>query len=74
MDNDQYVIVDPDELDALEPEGSREIEVTEFVEAGKVDPRYLDRTYFLGPDQDEQMYVNLARSLEQAGGPGCAGG
>ena len=70
IDKDQYVLVDPDELDVLEPEGSREIEVSEFVEAGKVDPRYLDRTYFLGPDQDEQMYVNLARSLEQAGWAG----
>lgn len=67
VDEDRYVVVDPDELDALEPEGSREVEVTEFVDADDVDPRYLDRTYFLGPDNDDQMYVNLARSLEQAG-------
>ena len=61
----EYVMIDPEELALLEPKASREIEVVEFVDAGQVDPRYLDRTYFLGPDQDEQMYVNLAESLRQ---------
>jgi len=67
IEDDRYVVVDPNELDAFEPEGSREVEVMEFVEAAAVDPRYLDRTYFLGPDRDEQAYANLARSLEQTG-------
>lgn len=65
IEESEYVIVEPHELDALEPEPSRGIRVVEFVEAGQVDPRYLDRTYFLGPDGDEQMYVNLAESLRQ---------
>lgn len=65
IEENQYVVVDPHELDMLEPEASREIEVMEFVEAGHVDPRYLDRTYFLGPDTDEAMYVNLAAGLAQ---------
>ncbi len=65
IQEDQYVVVDPHELDMLEPRGSREIEVMEFVDAKHVDPRYLDRTYFLGPDTDEAMYVNLAESLHQ---------
>jgi DNA end-binding protein Ku len=62
---DEYVVVDFQELDVLEPEASREIEVVEFVDAGHVDPRYLDRTFFLGPDEDESMYVNLAESLHE---------
>jgi DNA end-binding protein Ku len=61
----EYVVVHPGELDILEPEASREIEVVEFVDASRVDPRYLDRTYFLGPDDDEQTYANLAAGLEQ---------
>jgi len=65
VSRNEYVVVDPHELDALEPEPSRGIRVVEFVEADQVDPRYLDRTFFLGPDDDEQMYVNLAESLRQ---------
>jgi DNA end-binding protein Ku len=65
ISENEYVVIDPAELAILEPKASREIEVVEFVEAGQVDPRYLDRTYFLGPDDDEQMYVNLAESLRQ---------
>ncbi len=65
IDENEYVVIDPQELTMLEPKASREIEVVEFVDAGQVDPRYLDRTYFLGPDEDEQMYVNLAESLRQ---------
>lgn len=67
IEEDQYVVVDPRELEVLEPEASRDIEVMEFAGAGKVDARYLDRTYFLGPDRDEPMYVNLAESLKQTG-------
>jgi DNA end-binding protein Ku len=63
--DNEYVVVHPGELDILQPEASREIEVVEFVDAGRVDPRYLDRTYFLGPDDDEQMYVDLAAGLEK---------
>jgi DNA end-binding protein Ku len=59
----EYVIIEPDELDFLEPQASRQISVTEFVHADDVDPRYLDRTYYLGPDADEQLYVNFAKSL-----------
>jgi len=67
IEEDQYVVVEPRELEVLEPEASRDIEVMEFIGAGKVDARYLDRTYFLGPDQDEAVYVNLAESLKQTG-------
>ncbi len=63
--DNEYVVVHPGELDILQPEASREIEVVEFVDAGHVDPRYLERTYFLGPGDDAQMYVNLAAALEQ---------
>jgi DNA end-binding protein Ku len=70
VEDNRYVIVEPGELDVLEPHASREIEVVEFVDACHVDPRFLDRTYSLGPDEDEQMYVNLAESLRQTGQAG----
>lgn len=61
----EFVIVEPDELENFEPEKSNNIEITEFVDADEIDPRYVERTYYLGPDKDEQMYVNLAASLKK---------
>ena len=47
---DQYIIVEKDELDALEPEKSRSIEIAEFVDLASIDPVYYDRPYYLLPD------------------------
>jgi DNA end-binding protein Ku len=57
VSENEYVLVDPHELDVLEPDPSREIRVVEFVESGEVDPRYLDRTFFLGPDGESYVGV-----------------
>jgi DNA end-binding protein Ku len=61
----EYVLVEPDELERFEPEKSTDIEISEFVEAGKVDSRYIEKAYYLGPDKDQQMFVNLAESLKK---------
>ncbi|MDQ4131257.1 MAG: Ku protein [Actinomycetota bacterium] len=45
----QYVLVDPEELDALDPEASRTIDIEDFVELADIDPIYYDRPYFLAP-------------------------
>jgi DNA end-binding protein Ku len=60
----EYVVLEPDELDFMEPEGSRQIKVMQFVKKHEVDDRYLDRTYYLGPDTDHQLYINFMRSLK----------
>ncbi len=47
---DEYVVVDPDELDELDPEASRLIEIRDFVDLDEIDPIYYDRPYHLMPD------------------------
>lgn len=64
--SDEFIVIEPDELDFLEPQASRRIDVMEFVNIRQVDERYLDRTYYLGPDNDDQLYVNLMQSLKTA--------
>jgi len=59
----EYVVIEPDELDFIEPQASRSISVTEFVD--HVDVRYLDRTYYLGPDDDSQAYANMTETLKK---------
>jgi DNA end-binding protein Ku len=50
VEDGKYVIVDPAELERTAPEGSRLIEVHEFVKTGQIDPIFLDRFYTLEPD------------------------
>jgi len=67
LDGQHFVEVEAEELEALTPPSSREIEVIDFVPTGQADARYFDRTYYLGPDGQEQNYADLAASLSQSG-------
>jgi DNA end-binding protein Ku len=49
LDEGQYVIVEPDELDQIAPGRSQTIEISEFVDLDEVEPVYFDRTYCLAP-------------------------
>jgi DNA end-binding protein Ku len=63
---DKYVVVTDDELDALEPEKSRDIDLRRFVPAGDIDPVFFERPYFLIPAGDtNKAYRLLAASLEE---------
>lgn len=46
----QYVVLLPEELDAVQPPSTRVIDLVQFVDAGALDPLYIDRSYFVAPD------------------------
>lgn len=70
---DQYVIVDPDELDALAPESSRALDITDFVDLESIDPIYYDRPYYLLPgDNADKPYSLLVQAMERAKKVGIA--
>jgi DNA end-binding protein Ku len=46
---DRYVVVEPGELEALEPKKTKTIEIEEFVELSQIDPVYYDHPYYLAP-------------------------
>jgi DNA end-binding protein Ku len=67
VDDGQYVIVDPDELEQLAPEASRLICIHAYVEQGEIDPVYYDRAYYLAPDGEvaRKPYRLLTEAMEQ---------
>lgn len=71
-DDGRIVILDSDELEALEPEPSRDIELTRFVPVQAIDPRWYDRPYWLGPDDDEEAYFALLAALAESERAGVA--
>ncbi len=46
---DHYVLIDPDELEALDPKATRTIDIEDFVDLDQIDPIYYDHTYYLAP-------------------------
>lgn len=62
----EYVILDPEEIDAAKPESSTTIEIGDFVEAAEIDPVYFEKTYFLEPtDVGAKAFSLLRRALEE---------
>jgi DNA end-binding protein Ku len=46
---DRYVMIDPEELEALDPKATRTIDIEEFVDLAEIDPIYYDHSYYLAP-------------------------
>jgi DNA end-binding protein Ku len=46
---DQYVVIEPGELDALEPRRSKTIDILDFVDLAEIDPIFYDHPYYLAP-------------------------
>lgn len=63
---DQYVLFTPDELKAIEAKSDNQIEIVEFVPEDKVEPVYLDKLYYLGPDKGgDRAYRLLAAAMRE---------
>jgi DNA end-binding protein Ku len=46
---DRYVVIEPGELETLEPKKTKTIEIEEFVDLSQIDPVYYDHPYYLAP-------------------------
>jgi len=64
---DQYVIVEDEELDALAPEATRSLDISDFVSLEQIDPVYYDRPYYLLPEEGAvRAYALLVEAMTQA--------
>src|SRR5438094_192713 len=62
----KYIIATPKELEALELQSGRLVEVFQFVDADKLDAVYFDNSYYLIPDEHgEKPYYLMREALEQ---------
>jgi DNA end-binding protein Ku len=46
----QYLIVEDQEIDAVQIESTRTIEIDQFVPRSEIDDRFIDSPYYLAPD------------------------
>jgi DNA end-binding protein Ku len=68
LGKDRYVVITPEELDALDPERTRTIDIEDFVDLEDIDPIYYDHPYYLVPDKGaEKAYGLLLNAMEASG-------
>ena len=67
FEKDRYVVVTPEELEGIEIESSKTIDIDGFVDAGAIDPVYLDTPYYLAPDGPiaEETYAVILEAMKQ---------
>ena len=61
VDDDKYVVVTDDELEALEPRKSRDIDLRRFVPREAIDPRYFEHGYLLAPAATRPRPIDCSR-------------
>jgi DNA end-binding protein Ku len=70
---EQYVIVEPGELEAIEPRKTKTIDIEDFVDQEDIDPLYYDHPYYLMPGTGAaKPYKLLVDAMEEAGKVGIA--
>jgi DNA end-binding protein Ku len=69
----EHVVVTDEELEAVLPGRSREIDLRRFVDASQIPPLFFERAYFLTPAGDSnKAYRLLAEVMERTGRAGIA--
>ena len=65
---DRYVIIEPGELEALDPKKTRTIEIEDFVDLTDIDPILYDHPYYLAPGAGgAKPYRLLLEAMRESG-------
>ena len=69
FEKDKYVVVTAEELDEIEVESSKTIDIDGFVDRADIDMIYQDSTYYLAPDGPiaEETFAVILDAMREAG-------
>lgn len=67
FEKDKYVIVTPEELEEIQIESSKTIDIDGFVNESDIDPIYLDTPYYVAPDGPvaEETYAVILKAMQE---------
>jgi DNA end-binding protein Ku len=64
---ERYVIITPEELEALDPKATRSIDIEDFVDLDQIDPVHYERPYFLVPEKGaSKAYALLLQAMRES--------
>lgn len=67
VDKDQYIILDPEEIDSIKLESKKTVDLQQFVDVKEIDPRYFERPYYIVPADDHatEGYLVIRNALQK---------
>jgi DNA end-binding protein Ku len=69
----EYIIIDPEEIKAIEPRTAKAMEILEFVREEEIDPVYFESSYYLMPEEaGRRPYALLVKAMQDSGFVGIA--
>lgn len=63
--SDEFVVLEKDEVAAAAGARGKVIEIEEFVPDEEIDPVFYEKTYYVGPREDDEAYRVFLAALEQ---------
>ena len=67
VSEDEYVVLDKDEVAAAAGGRGKVIELEEFIPEGEIDPIFFEKTYYVGSRDESEPYRVLQAALERSG-------
>jgi DNA end-binding protein Ku len=65
---ERYVMIEPEELEALDPKATKTIDIEAFVDLSEIDPIYYDHSYYLAPSAGgAKAYKLLLEAMQEEG-------
>ena len=68
---DRYVVIEPGELESLQPKKSKTIEIEDFVQLSQIDPIFYEHPYYLAPApggaKPYKLLLEAMRDTERVG-------
>jgi DNA end-binding protein Ku len=72
-DEGRYVVLEDEELKAITPQTSKEMQIVEFVRLPEIDPIYFETSYYVHPEEAGQRpYALLFEALKESAFVGLA--
>ena len=69
VEKNRYIVIEPDELDAVKLETTHALEIERFVDENEIDRLFWNDPYYLVPNEDSgvEAFVVIREALEEAG-------
>lgn len=69
IDEDTYVTLEPEELEAIKLESKKTLDLHLFVDSQEIDPRYFERPYYIVPTDEHSVegYLVIREALKKSG-------
>jgi len=67
VEKGEYVLLEPDEIDAVKLESKKTLELTQFVDIHEIDALYYEKPYYVVPADDlaEEAFIVLREALKK---------